>query len=79
MGREYPLGYEYFRNRCRTAFAKQRHLTDAAEIERGLERAQYVMKELEALWMLRVRRPRCHDSYRKIAEISGHEAALLRR
>jgi hypothetical protein len=54
MGREYPLGYDYFRNKCYQAFNKQRHLTDPDQIEQCIKKGEYVVKELEALWMLRV-------------------------
>ncbi|RMZ70244.1 hypothetical protein GMOD_00000311 [Pyrenophora seminiperda CCB06] len=52
MGREYPQGYDYFRTRLHKAFASQRHLTDEAKIKQGIERAEYVkreMPEIEAL------------------------------
>jgi hypothetical protein len=44
MGREYPEGYEYFRNRLHRAFSTQRHLTDEAQIKKGIERAEFVKK-----------------------------------
>lgn len=49
MGKSYPLGYSYFRPRLRKAFASQANLTDEEEIRKGIERAQYVKKEIEAL------------------------------
>ena len=56
LGREYPLGYRYFRDRCKAAFWKQRELVDVEQVQRGLDRARYVVKELEALYFLQVRR-----------------------
>jgi len=49
MGREYPQGYDYFRIRLHKAFASQKNLTDEAKIKQGIERAEYVKKEIEAL------------------------------
>ena len=44
MGRHYPLGYPYFRNRLHTAFSKNVHLESEREIEKALEKAEYVRK-----------------------------------
>lgn len=44
LGREYPLGFEYYRTRLRKAFASQSHLTDEAKIKEGIERAEFVKK-----------------------------------
>lgn len=44
MGREYPQGYEYFRNRLHRAFSTQRDLTDEGQIKKGIERAEFVKK-----------------------------------
>ncbi|RBQ90490.1 hypothetical protein VDGD_04697 [Verticillium dahliae] len=49
MGREYPLGFAYFRPRLHKAFAANAGLRDEAAIRRGLERAEFVKKEIEAL------------------------------
>ncbi|EOA89741.1 uncharacterized protein SETTUDRAFT_26068 [Exserohilum turcica Et28A] len=49
MGREYPLGYEYFRTRLHRAFASQRHLTDEVKIKQGIERAEYYLKRYRTL------------------------------
>lgn len=53
MGREYPAGAEYFRSRLRNAFIKNRNVSDSQEIEKLIGRGQFVIKELEALYMLR--------------------------
>lgn len=53
MGKHYPLGYDYFRPRLHKAFMSQAHLTDEAQIEKGIERAEYVKKEIEALYYLK--------------------------
>ncbi|OOQ91087.1 LYR motif-containing protein 5 [Penicillium brasilianum] len=49
LGREYPLGYQYFRDRLHRAFAGQAHLTDEDQIRKGIARAEFVKKEVEAL------------------------------
>ena len=51
LGREYPLGYEYFQTRLHKAFASQAGLQDEEEIKKGIERAEYVKKEVEALYV----------------------------
>ncbi|KAK7182765.1 hypothetical protein DPSP01_014080 [Paraphaeosphaeria sporulosa] len=53
LGREYPLGYDYYRTRLHKAFASQQHLTDEKKIKEGIERAEYVKKEIEALYYLK--------------------------
>ncbi|RPB21689.1 hypothetical protein L211DRAFT_790283, partial [Terfezia boudieri ATCC MYA-4762] len=53
LGREYPLGYEYFRPRCHAAFMSNASVTDPAEIQKGIERAEFAKKEIEALYYLR--------------------------
>ncbi|KAJ5756353.1 hypothetical protein N7533_005896 [Penicillium manginii] len=49
LGREYPLGYQWFRDRLHRAFSKQSHVTDEEEIRKGIARAEFVKKEVEAL------------------------------
>jgi hypothetical protein len=44
LGREYPLGYQYFRDRLHRAFAGQAHLTDEDQIRQGIARAEFVKK-----------------------------------
>ncbi|GAB1601689.1 hypothetical protein Ahia01_000447300 [Argonauta hians] len=53
LGKEYPKGYEYFRTKLKTAFSKNQHLTDPKDIEVLIARGEYVVKELEALIMLK--------------------------
>ncbi|KAF2444452.1 LYR motif-containing protein 5A [Karstenula rhodostoma CBS 690.94] len=53
LGREYPLGYEYYRTRLHKAFASQQHVTDEEQIRKGIERAEFVKKEIEALYYLK--------------------------
>ncbi len=44
MGKEYPLGYGYFRPRHHKAFMANSTLEDEAAIQKRLEMAQYVKK-----------------------------------
>jgi hypothetical protein len=44
MGREYPQGYDYYRNRLHKAFSSQKNLTDEAKIKDGIKRAEFVKK-----------------------------------
>jgi hypothetical protein len=53
LGRNYPQGYEYFRNRLHKAFASQAHLNDDEQIRKGIARAEFVKKEIEALYYLK--------------------------
>ncbi|OQD90959.1 hypothetical protein PENANT_c001G08862 [Penicillium antarcticum] len=40
LGREYPLGYQYFRDRLHRAFASQAQITDDEQIRKGIARAE---------------------------------------
>ncbi|KAH8155627.1 uncharacterized protein LAJ45_00637 [Morchella importuna] len=53
LGREYPLGYDYFRPRCHNAFMSNAGLTDPEKIKEGIKRAEYVKKEIEALYYVK--------------------------
>ncbi|EPS33659.1 hypothetical protein PDE_08621 [Penicillium oxalicum 114-2] len=53
LGREYPLGFQYFRDRLHRAFASQANLTDEDQIRKGIARAEFVKKEVEALYYLK--------------------------
>ncbi|EKV07154.1 LYR family protein [Penicillium digitatum PHI26] len=44
LGREYPLGYQYFRDRLHRAFTSQTHITDEEQIRKGIARAEFVKK-----------------------------------
>ena len=44
LGREYPLGYAYFRVRLHEAYASQSGLKSEADIRKGIEQAVYVRK-----------------------------------
>ncbi|ATZ52296.1 hypothetical protein BCIN_08g00530 [Botrytis cinerea B05.10] len=53
LGRSYPLGYTYFRTRLHRAFMSNAHVQSVEEIRRGVERAEFVRKEIEALYYLK--------------------------
>lgn len=53
MGKHYPLGFEYFRPRLHKAFMSQAKETDQEKIKEGIKRAEYVKKEIEALYYLK--------------------------
>ncbi|PVH96653.1 LYR motif-containing protein 5A [Periconia macrospinosa] len=53
LGRDYPLGYDYYRTRLHKAFASQRQLTNDEDIKKGIARAEFVKKEIEALYYLK--------------------------
>ncbi|KAL2048496.1 hypothetical protein N7G274_000408 [Stereocaulon virgatum] len=53
LGKEYPLGYQYFQTRLHKAFASQAGLRDDEDIKKGIERAKYVKKEVEALYYVK--------------------------
>ncbi|KAL6854470.1 hypothetical protein J3F83DRAFT_754659 [Trichoderma novae-zelandiae] len=53
LGREYPLGYTYFRPRLHKAFMARAAETDEDRIRAGIKQAEYVKKEIEALYYLK--------------------------
>ena len=46
------LGYDYFRTRCHATFLRNKDL-GPAEVETWIEKGNYIVKELEALYMLK--------------------------
>ncbi|XP_046737904.1 electron transfer flavoprotein regulatory factor 1 [Diprion similis] len=53
LGKDYPKGYTYFRTNLKKIFMKNKDENDPQKIEKMLDHGQYVIKELEALYMLR--------------------------
>ncbi|WKY10983.1 hypothetical protein Q1695_002940 [Nippostrongylus brasiliensis] len=53
LGKEYPNGKEWFHNRLRAAFLKNKDVKDPEAIEGLIARAEFVVKEVEALYSLR--------------------------
>ncbi|KFA76545.1 hypothetical protein S40288_01529, partial [Stachybotrys chartarum IBT 40288] len=53
LGREYPLGFDYFRPRLHRAFMSKAAERDPEKIQKGIEQAQYVKKGIHtASWSL---------------------------
>ncbi|KAL1894510.1 hypothetical protein Cpir12675_003636 [Ceratocystis pirilliformis] len=53
VGKEYPLGFAYFRKRLHKAYTANAHLQNEAEIRACLERAEFVKKEITTLYYLK--------------------------
>ncbi|KAF7667561.1 hypothetical protein LDENG_00057150 [Lucifuga dentata] len=53
LGHEYPKGSAYFRERLKSAFMKNKDVTDPEKIRKLVDRGEFVIKELEALYFLR--------------------------
>uniref|UniRef100_A0A0B6XZW2 Complex 1 LYR protein domain-containing protein n=1 Tax=Arion vulgaris TaxID=1028688 RepID=A0A0B6XZW2_9EUPU len=53
LGKDYPKGAEYFRSHLHKAFVRQKDVTDVKEIEMLIVRGEFIVKELEALYMLK--------------------------
>ncbi|KAH9909879.1 complex 1 protein [Xylariomycetidae sp. FL2044] len=49
LGKDYPQGFSYFRPRLHKAFMASAHLRDEEDIRKGIARAEFVKKEIEAL------------------------------
>ncbi|XP_063365681.1 electron transfer flavoprotein regulatory factor 1 [Cydia amplana] len=53
LGRDWPQGYDLFRKRLHNVFTKNSTETDPAKIDTMIKHGQYVVKEIEALYMLK--------------------------
>ncbi|KAI6374297.1 hypothetical protein MCOR25_003242 [Pyricularia grisea] len=54
LGKDYPQGgLTYFRPRLHKAFMSNAHLRDEDKIREGIARAEFVQKEIEALYYLK--------------------------
>lgn len=53
LGRDYPAGEEYFKKKLKQAFLKNKDVSDPEKIKMLIARGEYVIKEVEALYMLR--------------------------
>ena len=47
------MGQDYFRGKLKNAFMKNRDETDPEKIKMCIARGEFVIKEIEALYMLR--------------------------
>ncbi|KAI0525525.1 hypothetical protein F5B22DRAFT_345807 [Xylaria bambusicola] len=52
LGKEYPLGFSYFRPRLHRAFTANAHIRSEEDIRKGIKRAEFVKREIEALRVL---------------------------
>lgn len=53
MGRDYPKGYTYFRDKTHNAFLKNKDVTDPDKISELIRFGEYIMNELKALYSLK--------------------------
>lgn len=53
MGREWPQGYDVFRERTRNVFLKNSTESDPTKIRKSVDLGNYVLKEIEALYKLK--------------------------
>ncbi|CAI8054481.1 Electron transfer flavoprotein regulatory factor 1 [Geodia barretti] len=53
LARDWPEGYVVLRDRAKRAFLINREETDLRKIETLIGRAEFVVKEIEALYMLK--------------------------
>ncbi|XP_065158021.1 electron transfer flavoprotein regulatory factor 1 [Atheta coriaria] len=53
LGKDYPQGFEFFRTRLHRVFLKNKDETDPEKIEKMISHGNYIVKELEALYMLK--------------------------
>lgn len=53
MGRDYPQGYDFFRLRLKKAFQRNSDISNPEEIQKLVKRGEFVVKEIEALYMLK--------------------------
>ncbi|KAH6637622.1 LYR motif-containing protein 5A [Boeremia exigua] len=53
LARDYPQGHAWARTRLHKAFSAQAHLRDEEAIRNGIKRAEFVKKEIEALYYLK--------------------------
>lgn len=53
MGRDYPQGYDFFRTRLKNAFQRNKDINNPEQIHQLVKRGKFVVKEIEALYMLK--------------------------
>ncbi|CAK4209243.1 unnamed protein product [Aphanomyces euteiches] len=46
VGRDYPMGLDYVREKAKEAFYKEAHLTADEEIKRAVHRGRWMVKEM---------------------------------
>jgi len=60
LGREYPLGYDYFRPRLKKAFSAKAALSNEDDIKKGIAQGEYVKKGMLSIHS-RSRFGRCYS------------------
>ena len=49
VGRDYPLGINFIRNKAKIEFQKNAHLTDAFEINQAINNGRWWVREINAI------------------------------
>ena len=68
LGREYPKEPQVFCSRIHNAFNRNKDLSDEREINAQIAKAEYIVKELEALYKLKKYRAMKHRYYNQDKE-----------
>lgn len=53
LGKDWPSGFDFFRTRLHRAFMKNKSETDPEKIEKMITHGEFVVKEIETLYMLK--------------------------
>ncbi|CAK1540546.1 unnamed protein product [Leptosia nina] len=53
LGRDWPQGYNFFRQRLHKVFLKNSEEKDPKKVETMIKHGEYVVKEIEALYKLK--------------------------
>ncbi|XP_072382396.1 electron transfer flavoprotein regulatory factor 1 [Diabrotica undecimpunctata] len=53
LGKDWPKGYDFFRQRLHAAFMKNKNEMDSEKIEKMIAHGNFVKKEIETLYMLK--------------------------
>ncbi|KAI5693715.1 hypothetical protein M8J75_004341 [Diaphorina citri] len=53
LGKDYPKGFDYFRLRLKNAFMKNAQVQDPEKIDQMIKHGEFVVKEIQALYMLK--------------------------
>ena len=67
VGRDYPLGLQYVRNKAKTELRAHAGITDVVELKRAVNRGRWMVKEMMAVIQLK--------KYRKLNTLYGDHAA----
>lgn len=53
VGKDYPLGLSYVREKAKTAFFKNKDLTDPVEIKRAIKKGRWMVQEMVGVIQLK--------------------------